>query len=933
MHGARAIPAVVLAVIVTLGLQVFDVRPPTALGQAVPPTAPGAAPAPGGRAGAWGPSLGQPIVRPAVHHDTSPPLRAMPVLPPRPGPARTHPVRVLPERAARQLSLPQPGRDPVLQVRAPRTSMPAPLLSFAGNSSADNTTLLGITPIPPDTNGDVGPNHYVQMINLVFSVYDKAGNRLYGPAANNTLWTGFGGPCETSNQGDPIVLYDPLADRWVLSQFGFGEDMTGTPVPPFFECIAVSATSDPTGSYHRYAFQFTKFPDYPKLGVWPDGYYMTINQFNGSDPDTGQPNAFGTNYQGVGAVAFDRSQMLSGSTASMIYFDLCPTNTGCAAHFGMLPSDLDGPAPPAGSPNYFAELTADANGNTTNQLSIFGFHADFTTPANSTFTGPTVINTAPFTSILCGANRQACIPQPGTTQQVEALNDRLMHRLQYRNFGAHESLVTNHTVNVGGGQAGIRWYELRKSGANPFSMYQQGTYAGDAAPNDFNHRWMGSAALDKSGNLAIGYSVSALSGTFPSIRYVGRLANDPLGVLSQGETSLIAGNGSQTDAAGRWGDYSMLAVDPTDDCTFWYTQEYYDATSARGFKTRIGSFKFPSCGQSPPPAVTPSPTATSQPGAAILYDQYNSDHDNLITNSQNFEPAFDSFDDQTADDFVVPAGHTWNVSQVEVAGGYFNGAGPASSVNVFIYANNPATNLPGTLVFSQLNILYAAGPARGDFVIPLSPAATLAPGTYWLSVQANMSFNPNGQWGWTDRLVGANNPAAWIQPGNGFATGCTNWGRRGTCVFDPTAPDKVFRLRGTDTLGSPTPTATATSTPSPTSTPTITPTPYPRPNVGVQVAPGGGVLQTTIAARDAGCPQGNNQLFSIQFTQLDNASVEGPGFGPIVSPQPVALPSHPPSVVLTIRRLNAGQATTVRMVVTDGCGTWPTFVGGGPSAF
>lgn len=464
--------------------------------------------------------------------------------------------------------------DTVLQSRFGTTNTPSPIQNFAGISNGDNGVKLGLSVVPPDTNGAVGPNHYVQIVNLLFAVYSKTGTLLYGPVAINSIWAGFGGDCQTHNNGDPVVLYDHFADRWMISQFAINQ-WAG----PFTQCIAISATGDPTGSWYRYAFLIsnTKMNDYPKFGVWPDGYYMSINQFTGPSPGT---------FAGAGAVVFERSKMLSGLPARMVYFDLSVNpNLG-----GMLPSDPDGPAPPVGSPNYFVQFD-----NSPNQLEIWQFHVDWTNTGFSTFTALTTLATASFDSNV------ALIPQPGTAQTLDPLSDRLMYRLQYRNFGSYESLVASHTVNVAGtpAHAGMRWYELRKSGS--WSIYQQGTYAPDSA-----NRWMGSIAMDAAGNLALGYSVSS-SSVYPSIRYTGRVAGDPLGTMGS-EVELVAGAGSQTDTSGRWGDYSQMSIDPADGATFWYTQEYYDSTSLRGWKTRVGSFKFP--GTTVLVTITSNPTGS-----------------------------------------------------------------------------------------------------------------------------------------------------------------------------------------------------------------------------------------------------------------------------------------------------------------------------------
>jgi hypothetical protein len=322
-----------------------------------------------------------------------------------------------------------------------------------------------------------------------------------------------------------------------------------------------------------------KLNDYPKFGVWPDAYYMSDNQF--------QPPAF--TFAGAGVFAFDRIKMLAGDpTASGIYFDLATPDPSIG---GLLPADLDGPAPPPGTPNYFAYFTATEFGDAQDGLRIFEFRADFATPLSSTFTerSGSPLATAAFNPVICPAFSD-CIPQRGTKVKVDSLADRLMFRLQYRNFGTHESLVTNHTVNAGNGRAGIRYYELRATppGGN-FVVNEQATFAPDG-----NHRWMGSAAMDVAGNIAVGYSVSGAK-TFPSIRYAARLATDQPGGLFQGEATLQKGGGSQTSLSSRWGDYSALSVDPVEECTFWYTQEYYATTSAAGWQTKIGSFRLPGC--------------------------------------------------------------------------------------------------------------------------------------------------------------------------------------------------------------------------------------------------------------------------------------------------------------------------------------------------
>jgi fibronectin type 3 domain-containing protein len=496
----------------------------------------------------------------ARHFDTSRPLRDTPPIPPGGGTQHEHPVGPLPvPRATGQQA------DPVRQ-QTVTTLAPATVGAFEGIGQ----TNYSVDAAPPDTNGTVGPNHYVQWVNEAFAIFDKqTGAIVYGPAAGNTLWSGFGGGCQTNNDGDPIILYDRTAGRWLFSQFSVSST-------PYQQCIAVSQTSDPTGPYYRYSFSYSAFNDYPKFGIWPDAYYATFNMFTSS-------------FIGAKVCAFDRARMLQGLSATQQCF-----NTS-ASQGGLLPSDLDGTiAPPAGSPNYVLNFGA-------NSLNVWKFHVDWSTPANSTFTGPTNIAVAAF---VPACNGGACIPQTGTNEKLDSLADRLMYRLAYRNFGDHEAWVVNHSVALSSqskgnpGGSGVRWYELRRTGGN-VSVYQQGTFAPDST-----YRWMGSAAMDQAGDIAIGYSVSSAT-LRPGIRYTGRAPGDPLGTL-QTEATALSGNGSQTPPLDRWGDYSSMSVDPTDDCTFWYTNQYLKNTGNWNWSTWIASFKFPACGGSPTPPLAPT---------------------------------------------------------------------------------------------------------------------------------------------------------------------------------------------------------------------------------------------------------------------------------------------------------------------------------------
>jgi uncharacterized membrane protein len=501
----------------------------------------------------------RPTVGGEVHHDTSAPLRDL-VVPPYRAPV-SWPARALPRAYGA-------AHTAVVQDHPGVAASVTNLLNFngIGNGFAGPQGSFTVDSAPPDPAGDIGPNHYVQLVNSSFAVFNKSGTVVYGPVATNTLWSGFGGLCQTDNDGDGAVLYDPVSDRWVISQFAVS-NANGSSVP-FLECVAVSQTPDPTGAWYRYAFPYTGFPDYPKMGVWPDAYYETFNMFN----------AAGTAFLGAKACAYDRAKMLIGAAATQVCFDLVDAGQGAG---GVLPADLDGARlPPAGSPNYLVAL-----GNNPNQLATWAFHVNFASPASSTLTGPTDHTVAAFAEACDGGT---CIPQSGTNEKLDSLADRLMYRFAYRNLGDHEALVVSHAVTAGS-SVGVRWYELRVTNG-ALTVFQQGTYAPDS-----NYRWMSSAAMDQSGNIALGFSRSG-SSLHPSINTTGRLAGDAAGVMTQGENTIINGAGSQLQSLTRWGDYSMMTVDPVDDCTFFYTNEYIPANGTFNWSTRIASFKFPGCG-------------------------------------------------------------------------------------------------------------------------------------------------------------------------------------------------------------------------------------------------------------------------------------------------------------------------------------------------
>jgi hypothetical protein len=503
-----------------------------------------------------------PIVVHATNHVTTPrAFRDMTPVPwpnaskvmPRPGRAPRPHISLVPDASIQSEVQSEMLPEVLPQVRT--TS----LLNFDGITAAQGGGF-----VPPDTNASVGATQVVETVNLAFAVYNKTtGAQVMAPTNIQTLYAPLGGECGTGDLTDPVVTYDKAAGRWVISMVAFNDSFTDNDI-----CVAVSTSSDATGTFNLYSFSFTNLPDYPKLGVWPDAYYVNANRFV-------SPTIF------VGALtcALDRAAMLAGSAATRICFPR-PTSD-----FSLLPADLDGATPPpAGSPNYQLELA------TSTTLKLYKFHVDFAVPANSTFTGPTVIPVAPYTE-ACPVTG-TCIPQPSPGERLDSLGDRLMHRLAYRNFGTHEALVANHSIKaIGTGNAAsmVRWYEIRSPGSSPF-VFQRGAVGGGTSGVA---RWMGSIAMDKTGDIALGYSKSGRK-VNPSIEYVGRIPTDVKGKMESPKL-IVAGAGVQTASDHRWGDYSSMAIDPSDDCTFWYAQEYYKTTGAFNWVTRLASFKFPGC--------------------------------------------------------------------------------------------------------------------------------------------------------------------------------------------------------------------------------------------------------------------------------------------------------------------------------------------------
>lgn len=466
---------------------------------------------------------------------------------------------------------------------------PAPLVSKAGLSEQDNRNTVGFSVVPPDINGDIGFDQsgnriFIQYINSIWAVFDVNGNRIHGPFAGNSFWAGFGGYCQNNNDGDPVVLYDDYAGRWFFSQFSINQGV---------QCVAVSTTSNPLGPYHRYAFVVTPggSNDYPKLGVWADGssgsagqsaYTFTLRDFGGS----------GGSFS-VSAGVMERDKMLIGAAAKFVKFSNPCTGTNCME--GQLPPHLDGPTPPAGTcPTFWAAVDAayDDSPFANDGYRNHSLCVNWANTAASTYIeGPLVAAGSNFDRFL-GNGFGACISPVRNGESLDCLANFTMYRAQYRWFGSYGSVVVNSTVDAGSDRAGIRWAELRSNdGDTAWYRQQDGTFA----PADGLERWMGSIAQDGSGNIALGYSVAG-SALFPAIRYTSRAAGDPAGTMPGGEVSCVEGTGAQTSSGSRWGDYSSMSVDPSDDCTFWYTQEYYEVTGSYDFNTRICSFKLAGCG-------------------------------------------------------------------------------------------------------------------------------------------------------------------------------------------------------------------------------------------------------------------------------------------------------------------------------------------------
>jgi len=532
------------------------------------------------------------------------PQYALSVFPQRP--PYIHPV-LRPPATEKTLSSPFESEFQINSIlNIPLAPMPSPSKNFSGLNFNDLCTggQCGAG-WPPDTNGDVGPNHYIQAVNDAYAIYSKATTSLLASFTENSLWlSGGSNPCNGNSFGDPVVLYDQLADRWILTHFAFALS-GGNPVSPFYQCIAVSKTNDPVaGGWWLYPLRMDPggagppvgaMNDYPKFGIWPDCLYMAANEFS--------PSFVGTSY-----ASFSRSDLESGAPLTWSLGFLNNTNDAAT----MIPSNVlgltAGSLPPSNTPNYFVSES----------LSVFGFAVrKFTAGPNcgtgGTLSAPTIVSQASYTT-----NFTAVISQPSTTNTLDSIDDRLMQKVRYRNISGVESLWVVHNIQSSATATTIsmQWAQINVTGGTIITTpVQQQKYA----PDTTLHRWMGSLAVDKDGNMALGYSTSGSNApNYPSIAYAGRLVGDALGTLPQTETQLVAGAGSQTVGfIDRWGDYSAMSVDPFDDCTFWYTNEYYSSQAngnSGNWQTRIGSFKFASCTATTPSA--PSVTTAAITGIA-----------------------------------------------------------------------------------------------------------------------------------------------------------------------------------------------------------------------------------------------------------------------------------------------------------------------------
>jgi len=526
-------------------------------------------------ASAWKP--GHVIVNPAVRHDRSAPLMAlyrMYRLPPPPHWLHHPPIRGTtqpPPSPPATIAAAGAAVEQLTQGTRPPAALVASFDGLGDGFHGPQGTEQARN--PSDNSLGVGPNDIVQIVNSRMAIFTKKGRRyrktgrtLFGPVITNTLFAGFGGPCESLVSGDVVVRYDQLAKRWlfVLPVFRRPDDQ---PNAPYAMCYAVSTGSDPMGSYFRYQFNRPLFPDYPRPAIWSDGYYV--------------PSSTGDTVIQKQLCAADRARMLRGEAAD----EQCEIIDG--VNF-LNAADIDGlRLPPAGLP----EIVMAAGGTQllgrleSDGIFAWRYHVDWTNPAGTSLTGPQKIAVAPC-HYLCTGQLSRCVPQPGTDVRLDSQGDKLMQRLAYRNFGSYQAIVATHSIDTRAG-GGVRWYQFRVNANGTPQLYQQGTYAPDGG-----YRWMGSIAMDRRGDIGVGYSYGSAA-SYPGQRFAARLANDPKGRLTLHEAVLAQGEAAQTDTL-RWEDYATLDIDPSDGCTFWYVGDYLKKGAAN-YTTRIGAFRLPGC--------------------------------------------------------------------------------------------------------------------------------------------------------------------------------------------------------------------------------------------------------------------------------------------------------------------------------------------------
>jgi uncharacterized cupredoxin-like copper-binding protein len=670
--------------------------------------------------------------------------------------------------------------DPSIQQSMPTKPLSAQSGTEVGLSFDGVGNVLGVA--PPDTNGDVGPNHYVQAVNVAMAIYDKQGNELVAPFAINALWSGFGGICETNNDGDPIILYDGMADRWMISQFA----LNGT---DNHECIAISTTGDPTGSYYLYDFPYGELMnDYPHLGVWPDGYYMGVNQF---DP------AAGFAWAGGGVAVYEREKMLVGAPAQQVIFSM---RGNVPEVFTPMPLDLDGMLPPSEDQNQLF-VWADGDGQST--LHVWEMDVDWNDTANTTFTAKAALDVADW-------NSPGNAIQPNGVE-LDGMPIRSMFRAAYRNMGDRGAITFTHNVaGPDGITPALRWYELNLDGDGNVSVKQEGTFAPDSTA-----RWMGSGAMDAQGNMAFGYSASSAD-LHPSSHAAIRMAGDPDGTLTE-EIVLKAGEGSQTSINRfRWGDYSSMSIDPVDDCTFWYTTEYYKAENDNtlGWSTNIASFKVPTCTAGPSGQITGKVTDAASgdalervkvsAGNVSTYTDADGNYtltlpvgDYAVMASRYGWKASDATESELLEDEVETVNFTLAAAEQVTVSGTIKDGGTAQWP---LYAK-VSVSVPGDTLVTYTN------PETGEFNLPLYEGTTVkfmaeAMGEGYINIERDvlpavgqqnvemfdLAVNPNCTAegyainGFQEKFEGAFPPAGWTvtdNAGNGVVWGSSADDARG----------------------------------------------------------------------------------------------------------------------------------------------------------